>query len=151
MNDTYKPVRVAEHPRNIKMVERLKWIVPTDEIQSAWINDYTQKNQKFQNITCFFELSLNNQANLNNVKKFINYAYMWHETSETRETCRQMKTAWKQYIKRKQSKQKNGVFNISPAAHKELMYWCKVNEMSQSEVIENALLYLKANRKELGK
>jgi hypothetical protein len=147
MNDTYKPVRVAEHPRNIKMVERLKWIVHKNELQAAWINDYVQNKRIFQGITLFFQPNSNNEANIKNVNIFIYHACRWDETSDTREIFRQMKTAWNQYLRRKRSKQKNGVFNISPAAYKELMLQCKLDKISQSQVIENALLNLRSNRK----
>jgi len=127
--------------------EQLAWITPKNEIQANWLLNYIYK-KRATNFLKFVFLKIQEATTTEDkVKAFKEEASNSENTAETRELFRLMKSAWNQKKKRKKSPLKNGEFCISPEAYSELKWLSRKGEISQSKVIENALLDLNKTRK----
>jgi len=125
---------------NKTIKELLKWIQPSNEDQAHWLKNYIYKKKEIRTMNeLIFRLSDINSTE-DKIQEFKEVAINWPNTAETRELCRQMKSAWNQKSKRKKSPLKNGAFSITNKAYKELKRRAAEDKMSLSKVIENALL-----------
>ncbi|MDF4269333.1 hypothetical protein P3449_22105 [Vibrio parahaemolyticus] len=126
---------------NPKMTKRLEWIDKNDELLTLWLVGYIQQHSwepKF-NSDC--------ESTTNYLAQFIEKAHYWEESAQTREQCRNMKSAWKSWKKREDNRNNKtiaeGNYTISMTARKELEQLAKRHNCSFSKVIENLLLNAK--------
>ena len=130
------------------MKELLEWIKPSNEDQAHWLKNYIYKKKEIRTMNELIHRLSNTNNTEDKIKEFKEAAINWPNTAETRELCRQMKSAWNQKKKRKNSPLKNGEFSISQIAYNELKRRAKEEKMSLSKVIESALLGLDEARSE---
>lgn len=129
---------------NDKMRKRLDWIKPTDKVQGEWLLKHLKKKGIFDPHAPIQGDPFLGASNMKYfINEFIDVAEKWPENLETKSTCRLMREAWSQEKKRSKPTHKNGSFTISNKAFAELKYWAKIDEVSQSKVIENVLLKMR--------
>lgn len=146
---------------NNKMVKRLKWLTPGEDRQSTWLAKHLINNPLKSGIPTLKTpppFSCYNSTN-NFTKIFLECAYCWPETSNTREICKNLKAAWKSWDKRNKN-EKNPTFHessysISIKARAELERLAKgKTKKSLSSVIDTLLLdavSIKTLQKQLNK
>lgn len=126
---------------NPKMKKRLEWIDKNDELLTLWLVGYIPQHN--------WALPFNSdkQSRIEYVDQFIERAHCWEESAQTREQCRNMKSAWKSWKKREDNRNNKtiaeGNYTISMTARKELEQLAKRHNCSFSKVIENLLLNAK--------
>ncbi|MDG2632482.1 hypothetical protein P7M35_21820 [Vibrio parahaemolyticus] len=123
------------------MKKRLEWIDKNDELLTLWLVGYIQQHgwePKFNS---------DSESTTNYLAQFIEKAHYWEESAQTREQCRNMKSAWKSWKKREDNRNNKtiaeGNYTISMTARKELEQLAKRHNCSFSKVIENLLLNAK--------
>ncbi|MGY6496206.1 hypothetical protein [Vibrio parahaemolyticus] len=123
---------------NPKMTKRLEWIDKNNELLTLWLVGYIQQHH------WAFPFYSDKQSPTEYVAQFIEKAHCWEETAQTREQCRNMKSAWKSWKKRDDNRKNKtvieGNYTISMAARKELEQLAKQQNCSFSKVIETLLL-----------
>jgi hypothetical protein len=146
---------------NNKMEKRLKWLNPDEDRQSAWLAKHLINNPLKSDISILKSpppFSSYNSTN-NFTKIFLECAYCWPETPNTREICKNLKAAWKSWDKRNKN-EKNPTFHessysISIKARAELERLAKgKTKKSLSSVIDTLLLdavSIKTLQKQLNK
>ena len=130
-------------PLNPKMKKRLEWIDKSDDVMIQWLLNYAQQHR------WIYPNDRKRDTPSQRLERFLKSAHGWEEHAETREQCRNMKSAWKSWKKREDNRNSHafseGNYTISMAARKELERLAKRNNCSFSQVIDTLL----KNAKEL--
>ena len=126
---------------NTKMKKRLEWIDKNDALMVKWLIGYIQQHG------WDFQFHSGNETQIDYIERFLKSANSWEESAQTREQCRNMKSAWKGWKKREDNRKNKtiaeGNYTISMAARKELEQLAKKNKCSFSKVIETLLVNAK--------
>ncbi|WP_210444891.1 hypothetical protein [Vibrio crassostreae] len=128
---------MSEPKLNPKMKKRLEWINKNDELMRSWLVDYIQQHDWKP------PFNSKEETELDYIKQFLNDARFCAETAQTREECRNMKSAWnrweKRYNNRKSKTVVEGNYTISMVARKELERLAKQQTCSFSKVLDTLL------------
>ncbi|MEZ8067843.1 hypothetical protein [Vibrio sp. FF145] len=128
---------MSEPKLNPKMKKRLEWINKNDELMRSWLVDYIQQHDWKP------PFNSKEETELDYIKQFLNDARFCAETAQTREECRNMKSAWnrweKRYNNRKSKTIVEGNYTISMVARKELERLAKQQTCSFSKVLDTLL------------
>ncbi|PMG44094.1 hypothetical protein BCU90_23330 [Vibrio lentus] len=126
---------------NTKMKKRLEWIDKNDALMVQWLIGYIQQHG------WVLLFNSGSETQIDYIERFLKSANSWEESAQTREQCRNMKSAWKGWKKREDNRKNKtiaeGNYTISMAARKELEQLAKKNKCSFSKVIETLLVNAK--------
>ncbi|HBH7893875.1 hypothetical protein P3531_21510 [Vibrio parahaemolyticus] len=132
---------IVEITPNSKMKKRLEWIDKNDALMAQWLVGYISQHE------WIFPLNSGNETPSDYIDRFLKNAHSWEENAQTREQCRNMKSAWKSWKKREDNRKNatiaEGSYTISITARKELERLAKRHNCSFSKVIESLLLNAK--------
>ncbi|EJY4612592.1 hypothetical protein OGF91_003741 [Vibrio vulnificus] len=122
---------------NPKMKKRLEWINVNDELLGQWLVGYIQLHK------WAYPFKEGEETEHEYVKRFLEKALCWAETAQTREECRNMKSAWNGWKKRYENRMSKtvaeGSYTISMIARKELERIASLQGCSFSKVLDTLL------------
>lgn len=126
---------------NSKMKKRLEWIDENNDLMVQWLVRYIQQHESGA------KFNYGHETQTGYIKRFLKDASSWEENAQTREQCRNMKSAWKSWKKRVDNRYNKtiaeGNYTISIAARKELERLAKQQNCSFSQVIDALLINAK--------
>ncbi|WP_146159024.1 hypothetical protein [Vibrio mediterranei] len=132
---------IVEITPNSKMKKRLEWIDKNDALMIQWLVGYISQHE------WIFPFKSGNETPSDYIDRFLKNAHSWEENAQTREQCRNMKSAWKSWKKREDNRKNatiaEGSYTISIAARKELERLAKQQNCSFSQVIDTLLVKAK--------